>query len=171
MIGKIEMVQESPVEGVMILRVNTYREQGEVGYEEHHVQVPVFPDLKAPLGGYAGKIDDMGQPVDRDDYKKWVASLPKVWQNNPCLNTFIAVPILTPPIMIEQIIADHITRLKTAPVNVATGFPKVIDPSIQGGLKAQLLLSGLAVTAKPRSISGKDAIKPAHELLAVEVKG
>jgi hypothetical protein len=163
MIGKIEMVQEFPVEGIMIIRVNCYREVGDVGHEEHHVQVPVIPE-----SGYTGEVDAMGMPVDAKDYKAWVATLPKIWKNNPCLNTFIALPIGTPQGKIETVISAHLKRLKDAPVDAATGYPKVIDSGIQGGLKKHLQSLRIAVSVKPTSISGKDAVKNDHMLLKVQ---
>jgi len=61
-----------------------YLEPTDYGYERHHIQVPVIPE-----GGYIGKIDAEGSPVDQADYDNWIASLPKVWQNNPFHNHFI----------------------------------------------------------------------------------
>jgi hypothetical protein len=63
-----------------------YLEPEDYGYEKHLVQVPVIPE-----GGYQGKVNEFGQPVDMEEYKAWIKSLPLVWQDNPFHNHFIQV--------------------------------------------------------------------------------
>jgi hypothetical protein len=164
MIAKIEMVQEYSVEGVMVIRVNYYREPGEVGYEEHHVQVPVVPE-----GGYPGKLTKEGAPVDQKDYDKWRTGLPLVWQNNPCLNQFVSLPMGTPLAKVETLISDHALRLKSAPLK-ADGFPDVVDTGVREAFKNRLETEKLRIATRPRSILSKNAVVATHPLLAKEVK-
>ena len=72
--------------GFLKVRIDLYPDIGDKTYVLHHVQVPVIPPE-----GYQGKVDDMGQPVDWNDYNNWVDSLPKVWQLNPALCHFIKI--------------------------------------------------------------------------------
>lgn len=72
--------------GLVQIRFCMYLDGGDYGYEKHHIQVPVVPE-----GGYTGKVDEFGTPVDMEDYQKWLNSLDKVWQNNPFHNHFIYV--------------------------------------------------------------------------------
>jgi len=66
-----------------------YLEKGDDGYDkymvEHYVQVPVIPKGEK----YPGKVNEIGIPLDIEDYKKWVDSFPKAWQLNPFCNHFI----------------------------------------------------------------------------------
>jgi hypothetical protein len=64
--------------GLVEIRYDLYLDPSDHKYSEHHVQVPVIP-----AGGYTGKVDVMGQPLNQKDYDKWFATLPRVWQNNP----------------------------------------------------------------------------------------
>lgn len=157
MIAEIAMVQEFPIEGIMRIRINTYREPGEIGYEEHHIQVPVIP-----LEGYSGKKDKEGNPINQKDYDIWIESLPKVWQNNPCLNQFIQVPLNTPQEKIAEIVLEHAKRVKSAGLDI-------VSPDIQIGLKNHLQFLGIAdkIDVQVRSIRGLDAIVANHEFLGM----
>lgn len=174
--AEVVMIQEFPVEDVLRLRVDTFREPGESGYEEHHVQVPVFPEPNGLLGGYPGEIvsgeEGTGEqvPFDPDDYKAWVEVLPKVWQNNPCLCQFIKVPIGTHQLKVREVIQAHLQRVKDAPIDPATGFPNVLDKSIEKGLDNHLSLLGInRMRGEPRSIEGMASVIPDHKLLGVSV--
>jgi hypothetical protein len=68
------------------VRFCMYLESGDYGYERHYVEVPVIPE-----GGYPGKVDEAGRPVDLVDYQKWIDGLSKTWQNNPFHNHFVYV--------------------------------------------------------------------------------
>lgn len=71
--------------GMINVDAQFYLEKGDKGYDkyiaEHYVEVMVFPEK-----GYEGKTNEIGAPVDMEDYKKWLESLPKVWQLNPFCN-------------------------------------------------------------------------------------
>lgn len=60
------------------LRLDLLMNPDDPHYDKHHVYVPVIPE-----GGYPGKVDKEGSPVDLVDYQKWEDSLPHIWQNNP----------------------------------------------------------------------------------------
>lgn len=116
--------------GMVQIRLAMYLYPSDYGYEKQHVQVPVIP-----VGGYAGKRDSIGQPVDRNDYDKWISSLPKVWQDNPFHNHFIYVE---PTMADEEIMNIGEAFLKEAYVkwsagqpldlkNAAVAFPEIVD--------------------------------------------
>uniref|UniRef100_A0A6M3XSQ7 Uncharacterized protein n=1 Tax=viral metagenome TaxID=1070528 RepID=A0A6M3XSQ7_9ZZZZ len=180
--AKVVMVQEFPVEGIMRLRVDTFREPGEHGYEEHYVQVPLYPEPAVPYSyyGYPGKLEEIESafegeppklvPVDQADYNAWVESLPKVWQNNPCLCQFIKIPIGASWDKIIQITKAHTKRVKEAKYRPTDGLPDVLDKQIVDGLAEHLASLGVnKVKVKTKSIPGLDAIKPNHKLLGLEV--
>ncbi|MFA5436358.1 MAG: hypothetical protein WC372_10020 [Candidatus Neomarinimicrobiota bacterium] len=83
---KIEPTGCCERKGLVQIRLCFYLDKDDYGYGKHHIQVPDFTDAK-----YEGKVDELGNPVDMDAYKKWVDSLPKIWQNNPFHNHFIYV--------------------------------------------------------------------------------
>lgn len=71
--------------GLVNIDAAFYLEEGDEGYEdyikEHYVTLPVIPK-----GGYPGKVNERGGPVDIAEYEKWLASLPTVKQLNPFCN-------------------------------------------------------------------------------------
>lgn len=69
--------------GLCEIRYDLYLDEGDVGYDEHYVQVPVIPPE-----GYTGEIKD-GMPVDLNAYNKWFEELPRVWQLNPFCCHFV----------------------------------------------------------------------------------
>jgi len=72
--------------GLVQIRFCMYLDEGDYGYDVHHVQVPVIPEE-----GYTGKVNEFGTPVDMKHYQEWLDSLPKMWQTNPFHNHFIYV--------------------------------------------------------------------------------
>lgn len=83
---KIEPSGCCEYKGLVQIRFCMYLEPKDYGYDRHHVTVPIIPEK-----GYEGKINNMGQPDDIDDYNKWIASLPATTQDNPFHNHFIYV--------------------------------------------------------------------------------
>ena len=71
--------------GMVEIMVAFYLEEGDDGYDkyiaEHLVTIPVIPEK-----GYEGKVDEMGSPVDQDDYNNWIKFLPTIQQLNPFCN-------------------------------------------------------------------------------------
>ena len=86
MYAKIEPSGCCARKGTVQVRIAFYLEPADFGYDVHHVQVPNFTGQV-----YPGKVDEYGTPIDKDAYKAWAESLPKVWQNNPFHNHFIYV--------------------------------------------------------------------------------
>jgi len=68
--------------GLVQVRFCLYLEPGDNRYEEHCVEVPIYP-----AEGYPGEMLD-GEPVDPAAYRAWVDSLPKEWKVNPFHNHF-----------------------------------------------------------------------------------
>jgi hypothetical protein len=109
--------------GLMQVRFCLYLEPGDYGYEQHHLTVPVYPYPDERLGGYWGEvhpkgttvtktdketgkkyeIDISGQPIDEDDYRHWVQTLPTTEIDNPFHNHFIYVePEITDEILLDM---------------------------------------------------------------------
>ena len=86
MFVKIEPTGCCERKGMVQVRFCMYLEPSDYGYDKHHIQVPVIPE-----SGYPGELNDMGVPLDIGDYDSWLASLPKVWQDNPFHNHFVYV--------------------------------------------------------------------------------
>jgi hypothetical protein len=78
MFFKVNTTGVSERKGLVEVRYDLYLDATDERYSEHYVQVPVIPKE-----GYTGKVDEMGSPVDQDDYKKWLDGLKKVYQHNP----------------------------------------------------------------------------------------
>lgn len=73
--------------GFLKVRIDLFPDIGDKTYEMHYVLVPVIPPE-----GYPGKVDEeTGEPLDWDDYNKWIDGLPKIWQLNPALSHFIKI--------------------------------------------------------------------------------
>lgn len=81
---KINKTGCSENKGLVDVRYDLFLSKTDTGNEEHYVEVSIFPE-----GGYLGEKDEMGTPVNIDDYTAWVASLPKQFQNNPFCCHFI----------------------------------------------------------------------------------
>jgi len=73
--------------GMVEVMASFYLEKGDEGYEkyvaEHLVNIPIIPKED-----YQGKMTTEGMkvPVDIEDYKKWLDSLPTTQQLNPFCN-------------------------------------------------------------------------------------
>lgn len=79
MFFKIEKSGCCEHKGLVQVRADFYREEGDVGYS--------LTDCKIiPVGGYTGEMKD-GVPVDQEDYQKWYDALPTEKKNLP-FNTF-----------------------------------------------------------------------------------
>ncbi len=86
MYAKIEPSGVCEFKGKVQVRICFYLDPADIGYSKHHVQVPDFTGAT-----YIGSMNEDGSPTSQTDYTAWVASLPKVWQNNPFHNHFIYV--------------------------------------------------------------------------------
>jgi hypothetical protein len=80
------------------IRLDFIPEEGSPLYAMHHVWMPVYPDVSAPLYGYPGAKRFIAEgiqhwePENRAEYNAWVESLAKSEQLNPFLSHFITVP-------------------------------------------------------------------------------
>lgn len=84
MFYKINLTGCQEHKGLCEVRYDLYLDPTDEGYSEHYVSVPVYPE-----GGYPGKVGEMGQPIDMEDYTAWVKSLPTVMQHNPFCCHFV----------------------------------------------------------------------------------
>ncbi len=122
--------------GLCEIRYDFYLDPEDYGYEQHYVQVPVWPP-----DSYSGQVDDMGSPVDQSNYDKWFNGLPRIWQNNPfCCHFFQFEPTVTD----EEILASGEKFLKMAYENWQKG-----DLNLNKNESVNLLPLDLYRTVKP----------------------
>jgi hypothetical protein len=89
--------------GRVQVRVCFYLDPADTGYDKCHIQMPDFSGA-----AYSGELDEFGSPVDEVAYAVWVASLPKVWQDNPFHNHFIYVDAATSEKEIRALMDAHL---------------------------------------------------------------
>lgn len=99
--------------GCVEVRFDCYLESSDADYAKHHVTVP---DMSA--GKYEGKVDESGFPVDVDDYKKWVATLPTITKDNPFCCHFRC---FSPEVTDEELVASGESILAMAHTNFRNG--------------------------------------------------
>jgi len=75
-----------PADGKVMVRVDVELDAYDSAYNDYLIHVPVIPP-----GGYPGKTDKDGVPLDMDAYKKWEASLPEELALGFHISHFIAV--------------------------------------------------------------------------------
>lgn len=123
MYAKIEPSGCGVRHGMVEIRICFYLEPDDYGYDKHYVNVV---DVSSPeyLAGYKGKVNEIGQPIDYTDYKKWLDTLPHVWQNNPFHNHFIKVEPDTTDNEIQALAKSY---LEEAYIKWATGV-NLADP-------------------------------------------
>lgn len=110
--------------GLVQVRFDCYFNEKDTGYSEYHVTVPIIPK-----GGYPGKIDEMGSPVDIVDYDKWIASLPTETRDNPfCCHLRCFEPDITD----ADLLKEGEAILSMAKANHAKGeLAKNSNPQVQ----------------------------------------
>lgn len=76
-----EQCQKYAMIGLIPFFAQYFLEEGDEGFEryktEHYVEVPLVE------GKYDGKVDEMGTPLDIDDYNKWISQFPTEWRWAP----------------------------------------------------------------------------------------
>jgi hypothetical protein len=72
--------------GVLKAGIALFPREGGLSYPRHYVSRPIIPE-----GGYPGDVDELGQPLDADNYRMWLESLPTRMVLNPCLTHFIRI--------------------------------------------------------------------------------
>jgi hypothetical protein len=74
--------------GMINIGAQLFLEEGDEGYDkyvaEHYVTTKDISEE-----GYPGEVDEMGMPLDEDDYNNWFDSLPNVQRLNPFCIHFI----------------------------------------------------------------------------------
>jgi len=80
--AKVEPSGCGIVKDVVKLRIDLFLNEADPHYAT--VYVPVIPE-----GGYPGKVDTEGTPLDQKDYDAWLEFLPHIWRNNPFHHHFI----------------------------------------------------------------------------------
>ena len=101
------------------VRLDFFPDPADKAYAIHYVYVPVFPPE-----GYPGKVDADGYPTNQVQYDKWVASLPHIWQLNPCICVFIRVD----ENITKEFLTQYIGDIYTANV-IATLDNALIQPN------------------------------------------
>ncbi|MDD5081773.1 MAG: hypothetical protein PHU08_00225 [Dehalococcoidales bacterium] len=130
--------------GQLKVRLDLYPETGEKSYAQNYVNVPVFPDPAKPLGGYPGKINADGSPVNQKQYDNWVASLPHIWQLNPCLCVFVSVGQDVSKALLTEWVGDLWTPNVLATIDdcmIRANSAHLISPYMNGRNKARTQLS------------------------------
>jgi len=70
------------------LRLDFFLNPDDPHYDKCHVYV-VDSTSEEYQKGYQGKVDEQGNPLDSEDYQKWLDSLPHIWRDNPFHSHFI----------------------------------------------------------------------------------
>ncbi len=83
------------------VRLDLYPSETDKSYSQNYIYVPVIPET-----GYPGKVDKEGNPINQEDYKKWLDSLPHIWKLNPCLSVFVKVDENITKELLTQYIGD-----------------------------------------------------------------
>jgi hypothetical protein len=127
MFFKVNTTGVNERKGLVEVRYDCYLDPTDERYSEHYIQVPVIPKE-----GYTGKVDEEGNPIDQDDYKKWLAGLKRVYQHNPFCCHFCQFEPTVTDAEIEFVgklaldmkykdwVAGNLTRSKNQPVTFST---------------------------------------------------
>jgi len=114
---------------------------------------PIYPLYYASVPvktTYPGKRNPNGSVVSLIDYNVWKKSLPRIWQHNPCLYTFVTIPSNITWKMLRDYIGDIFT-----PNTVAT-----IENSIVQSNSADLI----AVLMDKKTLLGFEDVTGADEV-------
>jgi hypothetical protein len=112
------------------IRLDLYPDVGEKSYAQNYVNVPVIP-----VGGYPGKVDAMGQPVNQKQYDTWLAGLPRIWQLNPCLSVFVGVDANVTKLLLSEYIGDILKSDVLATIDdamIQANSAHLISPYMKG---------------------------------------
>lgn len=82
-----------------------YLEPTDPRYSEHHVFVvdETSPKFSA---GYHGMKD----PINQEDYQKWIDTLPHVWRDNPFHNHFVFVDSDITDGQVKKLVSDCLSE-------------------------------------------------------------
>jgi hypothetical protein len=88
--GVIEKSGCGEFKGKVKIRIDCFLTPESPYYDQYGGAYVVDTASKEYLAGYKGAKDDKtGEPLDWDDYNKWLDSLPTVWQDNPFHSHFV----------------------------------------------------------------------------------
>ena len=131
--------------GLCEIRYDLFLDPGDYGYDQHYVNVPVWPE-----SGYPGAKDAMGMPSSQLDYEAWLASLPRVWQNNPfCCHFMQHEPTVTDAEILasgEKFLAmayenwqkGNLHLNKNVPVNLLPlEIYRALEPFVKAGIELE----------------------------------
>lgn len=133
--------------GLVEVRYDCYLSRDDAGNEEHYVTVPDYTGAV-----YEGKMDEIGSPVDVDDYQKWASSLPTITRNNPFCCHFVQMQA---DITDELIVAIGEEVLKMAFANHQQG---TLHDNYNEPLELSKEPDPLESTARVASIKGTDYV-------------
>jgi hypothetical protein len=112
------------------IRLDLFPDVGEKSYTQNYVNVPVIP-----VGGYPGKVDAMGQPVNQKQYDTWLAGLPRIWQLNPCLSVFVGVDANVTKTLLSEYVNDILKSDVLATIDdamIQANSAHLISPYMRG---------------------------------------
>jgi len=95
--------------GLVKVRFDLFLEPDDARYDERYTYVPVIPE-----GGYTGKVDEDGRPIDQKDYDLWLASLSHIWQLAPFHSHFLRFEPDVSQEQVEAAILPHIPNFYKA---------------------------------------------------------
>ena len=72
--------------GCLKAGIAVFPAEGDSSYALHYLPKPVIPE-----GGYPGAVDGRGIPIDEDDFRAWLSSLPTRMELNPAFTHFIKI--------------------------------------------------------------------------------
>lgn len=130
--------------GLIQIRFDCYLSREDPGNEQHYITVPDIP-----IEGYPGDVDKDGRPVDYEDFKKWLDTLPTKQQNNPFCCHF---RLFQPDVRDEDIVKAGDEILQMAYENFQVGDLK---RNHNPGITADASKASL-IEAKIASVLAKD---------------
>jgi len=100
--------------GNVQIRIDFYLTPDALRYDDCLVQV-IDTTSSEYLEGYKGELDKNGQPVDLDDYQKWLDSLPTIEQLNPFHSHFVYLsPTEATEAKIKELMEFHLPNFYKA---------------------------------------------------------
>jgi len=87
--GVIEKSGCGEFKGKVKIRIDCFLTPDSPYYDQYGGADVVDTNSKEYLAGYQGELDKEGNPVNPEDYQKWLDSLPTVWQDNPFHSHFV----------------------------------------------------------------------------------
>jgi hypothetical protein len=156
--------------GNLKIRLDFYPREGSKSYAINYVQV-ADENSKEYLTGFQGKVDEFGSPVNPDEYQKWLDSVPKIWQLNPCLSHFLTVKPDITLAGLQEILNGTFTANVTATIDdamIQTESAHLISPYMRDKTTTTAVKmwdDTIAMTPILTDLSSKGAIEPTKATL------